>query len=87
MTTEHKHKISQCDYLIKLFFPFKIISNGCSEKVKLKIKNYLKPKRKMNENKASRPQVKDIEESIVRMIKRASGEKDQTVRRDGEFEF
>ena len=30
-------------------------------------------------------QVKDIEQSMARMLKRASGEKDQTVKRDGEL--
>ena len=29
------------------------------------------------------PKVKDIEQSIARILKRASGEKDQTVKRDG----
>ena len=37
----------------------------------------------MNENEESRIEVKDIEKSIERMLKRANGEKDLTVKRDG----
>lgn len=39
--------------------------------------------RKTNESKANQLQVKDIEKSIARMLKRANGEKDLTVKRDG----
>ncbi len=34
-------------------------------------------------NQSDRLEVKDIEQSIDRMLKRASGQKDQTVKRDG----
>jgi len=35
------------------------------------------------DSKAEGPRAKDIEKSIDRMLKRASGEKDETVKRDG----
>ncbi len=34
---------------------------------------------------ANHVEVKDIEQSIARMLKRASGQQDQTVKRDGEI--
>ena len=40
----------------------------------------------MSENQSlDRLDVKDIEQSIARMLKRASGQKDQSVKRDGKF--
>ena len=36
-----------------------------------------------NEGVESQPKLKNIEQSIERMLKRSSGEKDETVKRDG----
>ena len=39
----------------------------------------------MDQSTEHQIQVKDIDQSIARMLKRASGEKDDTVKRDGKL--